>query len=76
MKRDDAYTASINLGIACDRIQAAHYAMKDDVLIRQAQAIQKLILSLADDVKKAGRIKEEQPRVFKAAFPRSEWRHL
>jgi hypothetical protein len=76
LKRDQAFAAVVNLGIACDRIQAAHYELRDDVLIKQAQTIQTLILSLSEDVKKLGRIKPEQPSVYKAAFPRATMKHL
>ena len=75
MKRE-ALESIINLGIACDRVQAAHYGMKDDGLIATAQAIQRLILVLADEVKAANGIKEEQPRIFKPAFPKATRKHL
>lgn len=76
MKKDDAFSSVINLGIAYDRVQAAHYTMKDDGMISTAQAIQRLIVSLIDEVKKEAGIKEEQPRIFRPAFPRATRRHL
>jgi len=68
--------AIINLGIACDRIQAAHYGMANDVMVSDAIVIQKLILTLTDSLKKAAGFKEEQVKVFLPAFPKSTQKHI
>jgi hypothetical protein len=73
MKPQDTFEALIQCGIACDRLQDAQDGMPTH-LLRQTQLIQRMILSLKDDIESDG--KPVRVKVCKSAFPRATQRHL
>ena len=71
-----AHVALTHLESAADHYQALQTLDIPEHIKRIAITATRVNLSMADEVRKAAKIKDEQPEVFKPAFHKTEWKHL
>ncbi len=74
--RDSAISALAYADSAIDSLQMIQYTQNNDIIRREIETIQRLIIATTDRIRDGAGIKDHGASIFLPAFPKATQRHL